>query len=56
MIEIRDHYTRGQIAIAWVKKKLGIASPSALRLSNGKYKYAYDYIMRKEVHNDRAAG
>lgn len=49
---MRDHYTRGQIAIAWVKKKLGIVSPSALYLSSGKYKYGYDYIMRKEQKND----
>lgn len=45
---MRDHYTKGQLAIAWVKKKLGIVSPSALYVSNGKYKFAYDYMMRKE--------
>lgn len=45
---MRDHYTKGKIAIAWVKKKLGIVSPSALCVSNGEFKYDYDYIMRKE--------
>ncbi len=46
---MRDYYTKRQIAIAWVKKKLGIISPSAMYTSNGKYKYAYDYMMKKEV-------
>ena len=36
---MRDYYTKRQIFTAWVKKKLGIKSPSALIVSDGKYEY-----------------
>ena len=49
---MRDYYTKRQIFTAWVKKKLGIKSPSALIVSDGKYEYDYDYIMKKERKND----
>ena len=44
----RDYYTKREIFIAWIKKKLGIRSPSAFYCSDGKYEYAYDFIMKNK--------
>ena len=46
--EIRDYYTWWEIYIAWIKKLLKMKSPSAMRVSQGKYEYAYDFMTRKE--------
>lgn len=46
--EIRDYYTWWEIYIAFIKKLLRIKSPSAFYVSDGKYEYAYDFMVRKE--------
>lgn len=46
--EIRDYYTWWEIYIAFVKKLLRIKSSSAICISDGKYEYAYDFMVRKE--------
>ena len=51
-MRVRDYYTNGEIFIAWVKKKLGIQSPSAIWCSDGKYKYDYDFIMNAKLRDD----
>jgi hypothetical protein len=43
---MRDYYTPFEIFVAWIKKLLGIKSPSAIYISEGKYEYAYDFIMK----------
>jgi len=40
-----------RLFIAYLKKKLGILSPSALFNSEGKIKYEYDWL--KEVKNEK---
>jgi len=37
-----------RLFIAYLKKKLGIVSPSAWFNSGGKIKYEYDYLKEKE--------
>lgn len=49
---MRDYYTRFEIFIAWVKKLLGIRSPSAILCSDGKYEYAYDFIMKTKLRGE----
>ena len=54
----RDYYTWYEIVIAWFKKLLGIKSPSAILISQGKYEYEYDFILEKDntktkVHRER---
>lgn len=46
--EIRDYYIWWEIYIAFVKKLLRIKSPSVIHISDGKYEYAYDFMIRKE--------
>ena len=46
--EIRDYYTWWEIYIAWIKKLFKIKSSSAIRVSQGKYVYAYDFMVKKE--------
>ena len=50
--EIKDYYTWWEIYIAWIKKLFKIKSPSAMRVSQGKYMYAYDFMVRKENETD----
>lgn len=54
----RVYYTGYEIVIAWFKKLLGIKSPSAILISQGKYEYEYDFILEKDnaktkVHRER---
>lgn len=49
---MRDYYTDFEIFVAWIKKKLGIKSPSAIYCSGGKYEYAYDFIMKTEIRGE----
>ena len=51
-MRLRDYYTNKEIFIAWIKKKLGIQSPSAILCSDGKYKYDYDFIMKTEKRGE----
>lgn len=44
----RVYYTWYEIVIAWFKKLLGIKSPSAILISQGKYEYAYDFMLKKD--------
>ena len=46
MSKQRYYYTKWEIFVAWIKKLLGIKSPSAIYCSDGKYEYAYDFIMK----------
>ena len=46
--EIRDYYRWWEIYIAFIKKLLGIKSPSVIYISDGKYKYIYDFMVRNE--------
>ena len=46
--EIRDYYTWWEIYIAFVKKLLRIKSRSVIYISDGKYEYAYDFMVRTE--------
>lgn len=48
----RDFYTPFEIFVAWIKKQLGIQSPSAIFCSDGKYKYDYDFIMKTEIRGE----
>lgn len=55
---MRDYYKWYEIVIAYIKKRLGIRSPSAILISEGKYEYAYDFMTRKgkietKVHRER---
>ena len=55
---MRVYYTWYEIVIAWFKKLLGIKSPSAILISQGKYEYEYDFILEKDntktkVHRER---
>lgn len=54
----RDCYKWYEIVIAYIKKRLGIRSPSAILISEGKYEYEYDFILEKDnaktkVHRER---
>ena len=54
----RVYYTWYEIVIAWFKKHLGIKSPSAILISQGKYEYEYDFMLKKDntktkVHRER---
>lgn len=51
---MRVYYTWYEIVIAWFKKLLGIKSPSAFLITQGRYEYEYDFIMRVE-HPPKAA-
>ena len=44
----RVYYTWYEIVIAWFKKRLGIKSPSAMLITQGRYEYEYDFIMKVE--------
>lgn len=46
--EIRDYYMWWEIYIAWIKKLFKIKSPSVMQVSQGKYMYAYDFMVRRE--------
>lgn len=46
--EIRDYYRWWEIYIAFIKKLLGIKSPSVIYISDGKYEYIYDFMVRHE--------
>lgn len=55
---MRDYYKWYEIVIAYIKKQLGIRSPSAILISQGKYEYAYDFMLKKDnaktkVHRER---
>ena len=43
--EIRDYYSWWEIYIAFIKKLLGIKSPSAIYISDGKYEYKITYCL-----------
>lgn len=50
--EIKGYYTWWEIYIAWIKKLFKIKSSSVMRHSQGKYVYAYDFMVRKENEVD----
>ena len=55
---MRVYYTWYEIVIAWFKKLLGIKSPSAILISQGKYEYEYDFMLKidntkTKVHKER---
>lgn len=49
---MKTDYTERHLFAAWLKKLLGIKSPSALFNSCGRYEFEYDFIM-KTTHDER---
>ena len=48
MSKKRYYYTKWDIFVLWLKKKLGIKSPSTILITDGKYEYEYDRITYKK--------
>lgn len=50
---MQHHYKWYEIALAYIRKHLGIVSPSAFFSSGGKYRYEYDIIMMKKANKTK---
>lgn len=53
----RIYYTKWDIFKMWVKKQLGIRSPSTIAITQGRYEYEWDRMFggrkKTKVHRER---